>query len=131
MPAISNLVLTDRAGTPVNHTFTPNGKPNGVARLVKSSGVPVGDWVYSLASNKTATRRKVAIRLVLPVVATQTINGVNSPLVVRTAYANVDFNFDVLSTTQERKDCVGLLMSSLATSATLVDKTVVDLEDVW
>lgn len=131
MPAITNLILTDRATTPVNHTFTPDGLPNGIATFVESNGVKVGDRKFSIGHKDTSARRRVSLRLVVPVVATQTINGIDSPLVDRTAYANVDFNFDVRSTTQERKDVVGMIYTALSSSLTLVDKAVVDLEKVY
>lgn len=99
--------------------------------MTKSSGVPVGDMRYSLSTRKTAARRRISVRLVIPVVQTQTINGISTPVVVRTAFANVDFNFDATSTTQERKDLVGMLASSLDSSKTLVDKTLVDLEGIY
>jgi len=131
MPAITNLILTDRATTPVNHTFTPNGIPNGVATLVESDGVKVGDSKFTISRRKSADRRKVHLRLVIPVVATETINGIDSPKVVRTAYANIDFNFDVRSTRQERDDMVGMLYTALSDGQAMVDKAVVDLEDVY
>lgn len=131
MPAITNLILTDRATTPVNHTFVPEGIPNGVATLVESDGVKVGDKKFTIAKRKNANRRKVHLRMVVPVVATETINGISEPKVVRTAYANIDFNFDVRSTRQERDDLVGMLYTALADGAAMVDKAVVDLEDVY
>jgi hypothetical protein len=131
MPALSNLILTDRASTPVDHTFTPEGIPNGVATVVMSDGSPVGDWRFTISTRKGAGRRRISLRLVVPVVATETINGVDNPKVVRRAYANVDFNFDTTSTTQERDDLVAMLMSAFDTSKTLVHKTVVDLEQVY
>jgi hypothetical protein len=133
MPQLQNLILTDRAGTPVNHTFTPEGidPKTGVASVVKTSGVPVGDMRYTISSRKSAARRRISIRLSIPVVQTQTINGISTPVVVRTSYANVDFNFDATSTMQERDDTVGMLASSLANTKVLVDSTVVDLEGIY
>lgn len=133
MPQLQNLVLTDRAGTPVNHTFTPESinPKTGVASVVKSSGVPVGDRRFSISTRKSAERRRVSMRLVYPIVATQTVNGVDTPVVVRTAYANVDFNFDKHSTTQERKDTIAMVESSLGASKTLVNGAVVDLEGIY
>lgn len=131
MPALQNLVLTDRAGTPVNHTFTPMSRTAGVAVVAKSSGVPIGNWTLSIGTRRSASRRRITLKLAIPVTATETINGVSAPKVVRTSYANVEFNFDVASTTQERDDIVGMLRSALADTAVLVDKTVVDLEDVY
>lgn len=133
MAQYANLVLTDRASTPVNHTFVPSGFLNNqaVATFKKSSGVPVGDKRFSLAVRKTANRRRPSMRLVVPVVATETINGIDSPKVVRTAYANVDFNFDVNSTEQERKDVVGMIATALAAATTLVDDSIVGLNPVF
>jgi hypothetical protein len=131
MPSLASLVLTDRATTPVAHTFTPNAIKNDVAVLSESSGVPVGDKQLTIGWRKSPTRRRASLKLALPVVQTQTINGISTPVVVRTAYANVEFNFDATSSTQERNDCVGMLYTALATSQTLIAKTVVDLEAIY
>lgn len=131
MPTLANLVLTDRAGTPVAHTFVPRGRPNGVGTLVESSGVLNGERKFSIGTRTSATKRKITLRLVLPVVATETINGVSNPKIVRTAYANIEFTFDAASTTQERKDCVGMLQNALDSSKTMVDKILVDNEDLY
>lgn len=132
MPQLQSLILTDRATTPVNHTFVPETITRlGVASVVKSDGTPVGDKKLTIATRKSATRRRISIRLAVPVVQTQTINGISTPLAVRTAHANVEFNFDVNSTTQERKDTVGMLASALDSSKVLVNSTVVDLEGVY
>jgi hypothetical protein len=131
MPTLQNLVLTDRAGTPVDHTFTPGDRSNGVATVKKTDGTPMGDWKFSIALKKTATRRKASIRLVVPVVQTETINGIDRPTIVRTAYANLDVNFDISSTEQERDDLIGMLQSSLGESQTLVDGVVVGLDNVY
>lgn len=131
MPQLQNLVLTDRAGTPVNHTFTPKGKPNGIAQVVKSDGVPIGDWIYTIGTRKSADRRKVTLKLAVPVVETQTVNGIDTPKIVRTSYVNMEFNFAATSTTQERANVVGMAASSLDASKVLVDSVLVDLEEVW
>jgi len=131
MPAISNLVLTDRAGTPVDHTFVPDGIPNGIATWVESSGVKVGDKMVTLGQRKSASRNRVSLKIAIPVVATETINGVDNPKVVRTAYANVDFNFDRTSSRQERADLVGQLYEALSSSTTQLDKAIVDLESIY
>lgn len=115
MPAIANLVLTDRAAIPVNHTFTPREAASGKGVLVSNTGVSVGEKRVTLTTSKSASgKTKVITRLVLPIVATETINGVSMPKVVRTSYANVEFVFDPTSTEQERKDTVGLAESVLA-----------------
>jgi hypothetical protein len=71
------------------------------------------------------------VTLSVPVVQTQTINGVSTPVVVRTAYADVNFTFDATSTTQERKNLVGMMADALAAGKVLVNGAIVDLEGVY
>lgn len=112
MPAIANLVLTDRAATPVNHTFTPREAASGKGVLVSNTGVSVGEKRVTLATTRSASgKTKITTRLIFPVVATETINGVAMPKVVRSSYANIEFVFDPTSTEQERKDTVGFTES--------------------
>lgn len=54
MPQLQNIVLTDRATTPVNHTFVPRDiDRNGVATVVESTGVPVGENQLSISLTRT------------------------------------------------------------------------------
>lgn len=133
MPQLQNLVLTDRATpTPVNHTYTPRDIVNGVGTVEESSGTPLGSNRFTMALVTTASRRKkVTFRLTVPVVQTETINGVSRPTVVRSGYADLSFTFDESSTEQERKDTVGMLMSALDPSKTLVNDMVVKLQGVY
>lgn len=132
MPQLQNLVLTDRASTPVNHTFTPRDIVSNVGSVVESSGVPIGDNRVTVSLSKTSTGKfKGSLRFTFPVVATQTVNGVDSPVLTRTAYCNVDFTFDQSSTEQERKDCVGMVMSALDSSQALVNDTLILLQGVY
>jgi len=132
MPQLQNLVLTDRAATPVAHTFTPKSKENGVAVVAKSTGVPIGDPKYTISTGKTAAgRMKSTVKLAVPIVQTQTINGVSTPVVVRTAYVDATFSFASDSSLQERKDAVGMFASSLASTATLVDGVLTAGEGIW
>lgn len=114
MPQLSNLVLKDRATTPVDHTFTPLDIQQGVGVVVESSGVPIGDRRFSVSLSKTANNRyKPSIKMSIPVVQDATVNGVTKPTVVRTLYADLTFNFPSDSSEQERKDAVGMLQSGL------------------
>lgn len=132
MPALTTLVLKDRATTPVDHTFTPSDVKDGVGTVVESTGMKLGDSKYSVSSRKTAGGRYAGkLKLEVPVVENQTVNGVTRPVVTRVAYATVDFSFAAESTTTERNNIVGMLADSLAKSKTLVDKTIVELEGVW
>lgn len=133
MPALQSLVLTDRATpTPIDHTFTPAELASGVGTVVESSGVKVGDSKFSVSSRKTANGRfKCTLKLEVPKVENATIDGIVTPKVTRIAYATVDFSFAGDSTTLERNNLVGMLASSLATTKTLVNSSVVNLEGVW
>lgn len=132
MPALTNLVLKDRATTPVDHTFVPSNVTDGVGTVVESNGTKVGDSKYSVSSRKTPSGRYTAkVKLEVPVVENQTVGGITKAVVTRVAYATCDFSFAADSTTVERNNLVGMFADSLAKTKTLVDKTVVDLEGVW
>lgn len=132
MSARANLVINDRAGTPVAHTYTPDGDDvNGVHIWSEKGAVPAGNPRYSASLRQSNGKYRPTLKLVLPVVQTQTINGVSSPVVVRTAYVEVNFTFDALSTTQERADCVGLMYNSMAAAQTQINDMVVNLSDVY
>jgi hypothetical protein len=132
MPQLQNLVLTDRAATPVNHTFTPRDIVQGVGTVVESTGVPIGDGRVSVQLRQTAEGRyKATLRGSFPIVQNQTVNGVVLPVVVRTSYCDITFTFDKSSTEQERKDVAGMMMSSLDPAKVLVNDTVVKLQGVY
>lgn len=133
MPQLQNLVLKDREATPVAHTFIPRDiTREGVGTVVESSGVPVGESRTSISLRKTGNGRyKSTLKIAVPVVQNQTINGVVSPIVVRTAYATVEFDFDPTSTTQERNNLEGMVADALAADKPLVFQTVVGLQGVY
>ncbi len=133
MPQLTNLVLTDRKATPVAHTFTPRDINAGVAMVAESTGTPIGDprVTVSLGKQTQQGRFKPSLRFTFPVVQTQTINGITSPVVVRTAYAEVNFSFDGSSSEAERNDVVGMVQSALDASKVLINDTVVKLQGVY
>lgn len=132
MPQLQNLVLTDRKATPVAHTFTPFDIKNGVGTVVEQTGVPVGNNRFTVSLRRVGnTRYKAQLQLVMPVTQNETINGIVTPKVVRTAYADLSFTFEATSSDQERKDLVGMLQSSLDTAKVLVNDTVVNLQGVY
>lgn len=131
MSARTNLVVNDRAATPVAHTFTPDGDDkNDVHLFSEKTAFMAGNPVYSISYQK-ASRFKPAVRLKVPVVATQTINGVATPTIVRYAQADLNFSFDLLSTEQERADLVGMLVNSLAASQTQINDLIVKASDIY
>ncbi|UUW21289.1 MAG: coat protein [Guiyang fiers-like virus 2] len=135
MGNLTNVVLTDRKATPVAHTFAPEGiSPSGVATLIETTGVPVGNSRLSISKNVTSGqsgRIKVVLKLAVPVVVNETINGVSSPKVVRTAYADVTLTYDQTSSEAERNDFVGMLESAFKPAATVINGTAVKLEGIW
>lgn len=133
MPQLQNLVLKDRkTPTAIDHTFTPSDITGGVGEVVESTGTPIGNNRCTVSLKQTATGRyKGEVRLTIPVVQTQTINGVSSPVVVRTAYANVEFTFDKTSSEAERADIVGMMADALAPTKVLVNDTIVKLQGVY
>lgn len=132
MPQLQNLVLTDRETTPATHTFTPRDIVGGVGVVEESTGVKVGDKTFSISVRTTPNKRiKVPIKMAVPVVVNETINGVTYPKVVRSAYVDCTFTFDASSTEQERKNVVGMFQSAFEPSKTLVNDAVIKLQGVY
>jgi hypothetical protein len=132
MSARGNLVIKDRAATPADHTFTPDGRDNNGAHLYsEKSGVAIGDRRFSAQARRAGGRYKASLRLNLPTVQTQTINGVSSPVVVSTNYVDLVFNFDEKSTEQERKDAVGFIQNALAPGNTQINDLLVNYSDIY
>lgn len=133
MPQLQSVILTDRTPTtPANLTFVPRDiDSNGVGTVVNTSGTPIGEKRLTVSVKKRTNRYNAQVRLILPVVVTETINGVSRPVVARTAYVNVDVTFDERSTEQERNDAIGLMASALASNKVLVNDALVKLEGVY
>lgn len=133
MPQLQNVILTDRTPvTPVDLTFVPRDiDAKGVGTVVKTAGTPIGEKRLTVSMKKSGARYHGEVRLALPVVATETINGVDRPIVVRTAFITLNAVFDEKSTEQERTDAVGLMASALATGKVLVNDALVKLEGVY
>lgn len=131
MPQLQAISLNDRETTPVAHAFTPKDIKDGVGAVVRSSGVPVGEESLTVSMRRASTRYRGKVTLAVPVVQTETISGISKPVVVRTAYAEINFTFDSASTTQERNNIVGMLADALAPSKILINDTIVKLEGVY
>lgn len=132
MSARTNLVVNDRKSTPVAHTFTPDGTDaNKVHLFSEKTGVPAGDSRFSASLRRTGGKFRATLKLAVPVVQTQVINGVSSPVVVRTAYGEVNFTFDELSSAAERADVVGMIANSLATAQTQINDLLVNVSDIY
>jgi hypothetical protein len=91
MPQAANIVLADATGTPVNHTFVPNGKDeNGVFWFVdRSQANAIGYWKISCEMKEPSSakagdsslNRTYRLRIglhepVLEVVSNSTVSGI-------------------------------------------------------
>lgn len=133
MSARGNLTIQDRTSpTPADHTFSPDGDDaNRVHLFSEKTGVPASNPRFSAQLRYTKGKYRPTLRLAVPVVQTQTINGVDSPVIVRTAYVEVSATFDALSTAQERADAIGLMANAMATSQTQINDMLVNLADIY
>lgn len=131
MAALQNVVLTDRAATPVNHTFTPLKLSNGVATLTESSGTPIADPTLTLSNTLSKGKYKVRAVLRIPVVQTQVINGISTPVVVREQVWDLTAKMDKTSLLQERKDGAGMFYSLLGSSQTFPMSLFQNLEGIY
>lgn len=132
MPQLQNVVINDRKATPVAHTYTPRDIVANVGTVVEAGTVPIGNNSLSVSLRKTPQGKyKGELRMVSPIVQTQIINGVSTPVVVRTSYVNLECTFDSTSTEDERKDAIGLMANALGASVVLVNDTLVKLQGVY
>lgn len=128
------LVLMDRATPQVEHTFNPRDLVGGVATFTESvDGVPLADRRVTASLNRTAGGRvKANLKFAIPVVQDVVVGGVTKPTIVRTAYADIMFNFDQSSNTRERDDLAGFVHDALKwTDNPVLMGLIVDLEGIW
>jgi hypothetical protein len=118
MPAFASLAGNDygaHGATPVAHTLVPNLiDQNGVAHFVEAGATPLDDIKASVSRRITAENGKIkfSYRISWPITATETINGVSYPKVIRTAYAELNLTADAGSTVQERENIIQLLRNT-------------------
>lgn len=129
----ANIVVNDRATTPVAHTFAPRGGSSSADTVyfVEAGTTPIGERKISIQTRFSSGKYRTRIRVENPTLVTEVVNGVNVPKVPRTLFAEVNFTFPDTSTDQERKDTVGFIANVLAASQTMVNATVVNLEQIW
>jgi len=131
MPAMIPVVIEDRAATPLAHTFAPRSIKNDVAEFVNTTGVPLGNERLTLSIKKAGSYYKGEARLLLPVLATETINGVARPSVLRTAVCTFSCSFHETSSRQERDDAIGMMYKLLVDGGEMTDGMFVDLTDPY
>lgn len=135
MPTFQNIVLADATTpTPVNHTLTPQNNEAGVALVAEASSTKVGETRLSITPKfKRGGGKKFLtdVLFTVPVTATETINGISVPKVVRNAVISATFSFDEMSTEQERKDCIAMFRSALDPSKPLLMTTLTKVEGIY
>lgn len=135
MPSLQSLVLTDRATpTPVNHTFVPEDvTSDGKGTVVEGNGTKVGENRFQISCRRVngSGKYRIDLNLFVPIVQTETINGIDNPKVVRQSIVNAQFFFDPASTPAERKNVVGMFQSAFDPAKVLVNDTLVNLQGVY
>lgn len=145
MPAFANIVLTDAAGTPVNHTFNPVKIENGVAiHQDVSLGVGIGFWTFGLSIRSpkspgngavsAAGSRVYRILMTLDKPTLETLGtndaGYTPPATV--AYvcrAKVEFIFPERCNLQDRKDVRAMVYDAI--NEAYVKNVVEDLQAIY
>lgn len=133
MPNLQSLVLTDRQSTPVNHTLNPIKEEDGVGHVAATdaSGALITEKRFSIGQRRSGSRVKATIRLRVPTVVTEVINGVSMPAVARECFVDCTFNFPDSATEAERNDVVGMFASALGTTKALVHDVLVKGQSIW
>jgi len=133
MPQFQPVTIKDGQNPPVAHSFKPREISGGVATLIESTGVPIGDRRITMSVNRTSTGRvKLVMKFTFPVVDNAVVNGVARATVLRTNYAEVNFNFDSTSTAAERADVASLVNNFfLGANNPMIGGVVVDLEGIY
>lgn len=132
MPQISSIVVADRATpTPVNHTFGFADKVPGKALFREAASVGIGDKVITVSWRQSADKRYARVMLTVPVLVTETVNGVAMPKVRNVDLIDCTFRFSRIGSAQERKDLIGMFANALASTQTGLMGVLVDGEGVW
>jgi len=137
MPAIASITINDGATTPVAHTFTPSGIEGVVAKYDdRSGGVAVGYPKISISSalpGKTSRNYKVRVKVVLPVLETQSGSASNgfapAPTKAYDLIYDGTFTCPERSTLQNRKDIFAFVKNLFA--QTVMTSTVQDNEVIY
>lgn len=110
MPDISTIVVPDAAATPVNHTFNKVKINGDTAYFVEQSATSaLGYWTYTLTqraplAGQTEKLYRTKASLAIPVVSSETINGIARPRLEYTLRSNVEHIVPAEATLQNRKD---------------------------
>jgi hypothetical protein len=114
----------------------PVGLEKGVGSLVErlASGSFVGEPKLSISNRKTLGRRdKAELRLEIPIVVSETINGVDVTKVLDTSYARISYDWSPHHTAVQRDAIMGMVSDSQGTVAQqpFINKVMVCLERLF
>lgn len=130
MPQFVPVTIGGAGG--VSHNYKPRDITAGVATLVESTGIPIGDRRISLSTTRSQNGKvKLVIKFAQPVVENVTVNGVTRPTVTRTNYSEMSFNFDGSSTKNDRDDLRFQMKEFLDTLNPLTVGYIHDLEGLY
>lgn len=117
MPSFASITLQDRESSPADHVFNPVATgEQGVAVFQTDADTPAGAERLTHSVKRMANGQyRVRVTMNVPVVVTETVNGVSNPVNQRFSRSTHDFYFDENSTLQERKNHVGMIYDLLAT----------------
>lgn len=110
MPDISTIVVPDAATTPVNHTFNKVKVNGDTAYFIEQSNASaLGYWPLTLTNRaplagQTEKLYRSKMSLAIPVVVSETINGIGRPILEYTSRYNVESIVPAAATLQNRKD---------------------------
>lgn len=120
MSAIGTITLADGQSTPVNHVFDPLKIDGDTARYRNSDAASASGFMPLAISLRdpipggASQVYRVQVSLAVPIVQTQTVNGITSDVVVRTGRFNGEFIIDASATQAERKDLRAFAKNLLA-----------------
>lgn len=109
MATLRSFVLVDNGGTG-NVTVVPVSNANGVAEWLSNNSRSQAYRVTASYRASGADKRKYTIKLEVPKIVTQTVNGVALPVSAWKAYASIDLTIPIFAAT----DDVTLISKSLA-----------------
>lgn len=100
MAQLSNIVIND--GT-TDVTYVPYQIDSGnIARLRTNTDLAIASSELSVNARNGSTNRNVTLKITLPTVVDETVNGVVSPRVTRTRTVSVDLSLPKTTTSAER-----------------------------
>lgn len=112
MAQLTSIVLND--GT-ADVTFLPHEiTSQNVARLRTNAETVIGTEELSVQARDAVSNRRVTVKVTLPVVQNEVINGITTPKVVRQQIATVELSLPKTSLKSDRKRARSLIASALS-----------------